>query len=406
MAPISTRSAIAPGRHARQASRCCECASRHGAQRLLAALAGLLYAGRLHGARYTLGEADLLTVIAAVIVGGTRLNGGSGTIIGALIGSLLMGILNNGLILMGYQPSEQMIVRGLIILIAVALTLREPTVDRRGAPMFLDLIRRRNPRTCRTVDRTSPGRSYPANTYVVDLDAVEANARGIAGLRRRLGLKAYRHDQADRARNGDFCRAVQSGGIANSVCRRHGVRARHAPRRHGDRPCRSSRPGPEGRGGCRGVLRTRILDSVQSEKATEAAAAARKRGMQQPLLARIQAEGDRYYRGHEGGFEAADVVAVADRIDRMRRRSFAGITTFPALLFDQESAKDRPDAEPCHAAPRRGNVVAQRPAGDRDQHSWDDVVCGARGLGGRGRDAGRAGPRPDWHDTAPRASRT
>jgi ribose transport system permease protein len=93
---------------------------------MLAALAGLLYAGRLHGARYTLGEADLLTVIAAVIVGGTRLNGGSGSIIGALIGSLLMGILNNGLILMEYQPSDQMIARGLIILIAVALTLREP----------------------------------------------------------------------------------------------------------------------------------------------------------------------------------------------------------------------------------------------------------------------------------------
>ncbi|WP_448950859.1 ABC transporter permease [Labrys neptuniae] len=92
----------------------------------LAALAGLLYAGRLHGARYTLGEADLLTVIAAVIVGGTRLNGGAGSIFGALIGSLLMSMLNNGLILMGYQPSDQMIARGLIILIAVALTLREP----------------------------------------------------------------------------------------------------------------------------------------------------------------------------------------------------------------------------------------------------------------------------------------
>ena len=93
---------------------------------MLAALAGILYAGRLHGARYTLGEADLLTVIAAVIVGGTRLNGGAGSIFGALIGSLLMGMLNNGLILMGFQPSDQMIARGLIILLAVALTLREP----------------------------------------------------------------------------------------------------------------------------------------------------------------------------------------------------------------------------------------------------------------------------------------
>lgn len=93
---------------------------------VLAALAGLLYAGRINGASYTLGEADLLTVIAAVIVGGTRLTGGVGSIFGALIGSWLMGMLNNGLILMGYQPSDQMIARGAIILIAVALTLRDP----------------------------------------------------------------------------------------------------------------------------------------------------------------------------------------------------------------------------------------------------------------------------------------
>ena len=90
-----------------------------------AALAGRLYSGRLHGARYTLGETDLLTVIAAVIVGGTRLNGGVGTVFGALIGSLLMGLLNNGLILMGLSVSEQLMVRGLIILAAIALTLRE-----------------------------------------------------------------------------------------------------------------------------------------------------------------------------------------------------------------------------------------------------------------------------------------
>lgn len=92
---------------------------------VMAALAGILYAGRLHGARYTLGETDLLTVIAAVIVGGTRLTGGSGTVVGALIGSLLMGMLNNGLILMGLDVSGQMMVRGLIILAAIALTLRE-----------------------------------------------------------------------------------------------------------------------------------------------------------------------------------------------------------------------------------------------------------------------------------------
>ena len=76
-----------------------------------AGIAGLLYAGRLQAARYTLGESDLMTVIAAVIVGGTALYGGKGSIIGALFGSLLMGMLNNGLILMGLQVSDQMIVR-------------------------------------------------------------------------------------------------------------------------------------------------------------------------------------------------------------------------------------------------------------------------------------------------------
>lgn len=89
-----------------------------------AGLAGLLYAGRLQAAKYTLGETDLMIVIAAVIVGGTALNGGRGSIIGAFIGALLMGMLNNGLILMGLAVSDQMIVRGVIILAAVALSLR------------------------------------------------------------------------------------------------------------------------------------------------------------------------------------------------------------------------------------------------------------------------------------------
>lgn len=90
-----------------------------------AAIAGMLYAGRLHGARYTLGEADLLTVLAAVVIGGTSLFGGKGSVIGALTGSIIMGMLNNGLVLMGLDVSEQMMARGIIIIVAVALSLRE-----------------------------------------------------------------------------------------------------------------------------------------------------------------------------------------------------------------------------------------------------------------------------------------
>jgi ribose transport system permease protein len=93
-----------------------------------AALAGILYTGRLQGASYTLGQQDLLTVIAAVVIGGTRLFGGEGSVIGALVGSLIMGMLTNGLILSGLSSSEQTISQGAMLLLAISLTLREPRV--------------------------------------------------------------------------------------------------------------------------------------------------------------------------------------------------------------------------------------------------------------------------------------
>ncbi len=92
---------------------------------VLAAFAGILYAGRLHGARYTLGGNEVMIVIAAVIIGGTSMFGGKGSVIGSVIGALIMGILNNGLILLGLSVDQQMIFRGLIIIIAVSLTMRE-----------------------------------------------------------------------------------------------------------------------------------------------------------------------------------------------------------------------------------------------------------------------------------------
>ncbi|SFC39916.1 monosaccharide ABC transporter membrane protein, CUT2 family [Bacillus sp. OV322] len=88
---------------------------------LMAGLAGLLYAGRMNAGRFSFGEGDELSVIAAVILGGTALAGGVGTIIGTVIGSLMIGVINNGLIIMGLDVSQQMIIRGLIIILAVAL---------------------------------------------------------------------------------------------------------------------------------------------------------------------------------------------------------------------------------------------------------------------------------------------
>jgi ribose transport system permease protein len=90
----------------------------------VAAIAGMLYAGRLQSGRFQWGQGDELSVIAAVILGGTSLFGGKASVIGALFGSLMIGLINNGLILMGLEFSQQQIVRGVIIILAVALVSR------------------------------------------------------------------------------------------------------------------------------------------------------------------------------------------------------------------------------------------------------------------------------------------
>ena len=86
-----------------------------------AAFAGILYTGRLQSARWTFGDGDELSVIAAVILGGTALSGGSGNIVGAVVGALLIGTINNGLIIGGLTVSQQMIIRGAIIILVVSL---------------------------------------------------------------------------------------------------------------------------------------------------------------------------------------------------------------------------------------------------------------------------------------------
>jgi ribose transport system permease protein len=92
---------------------------------VLAALAGMLYAGRLESGRFQWGTGDELSAIAAVILGGTSLFGGAGSVVGTLVGALLIGLINNGLVLAGLDTSQQQVVRGVIIILAVALARRK-----------------------------------------------------------------------------------------------------------------------------------------------------------------------------------------------------------------------------------------------------------------------------------------
>ncbi len=92
---------------------------------MVASVAGMLYAGRLQSGRFQWGAGDELSAIAAVILGGTSLFGGFGSIIGTLFGALLIGLINNGLILAGLDSSQQQVVRGAIIILAVALARKK-----------------------------------------------------------------------------------------------------------------------------------------------------------------------------------------------------------------------------------------------------------------------------------------
>jgi ribose transport system permease protein len=88
---------------------------------ILAAVAGLLVVSRLDSAAPTAGTADLLNVIAVVVIGGASLAGGSGTMLGTFVGLLIIGTLNNGMSLLNVSPNLQPVVIGIAIIIAVLL---------------------------------------------------------------------------------------------------------------------------------------------------------------------------------------------------------------------------------------------------------------------------------------------
>jgi len=87
---------------------------------VLAALAGLIFAGRLNAATPQAGNLFELDAIAAAVIGGASFTGGVGTIFGAVIGALVMGVLNNGMSLMGIGIDWQQAIKGLVLLGAVA----------------------------------------------------------------------------------------------------------------------------------------------------------------------------------------------------------------------------------------------------------------------------------------------
>ncbi|HLM05051.1 MAG TPA: multiple monosaccharide ABC transporter permease [Blastococcus sp.] len=86
----------------------------------LSGVAGVIYSSRSNGAQPAAGNMFELDAIAACFIGGAAVTGGVGTVVGAMVGGLLVGVMSNGMQLMGVNQSIQSVVKGLVLLLAVA----------------------------------------------------------------------------------------------------------------------------------------------------------------------------------------------------------------------------------------------------------------------------------------------
>ena len=90
---------------------------------LLSGIAGVVYSSRANGAQPAAGNALELDAIAACFIGGAAVTGGVGTVVGAMVGGLVMAVMTNGMQMMGVPTSIQQIVKGLVLLLAVAFDI-------------------------------------------------------------------------------------------------------------------------------------------------------------------------------------------------------------------------------------------------------------------------------------------
>lgn len=101
---------------------------------LCAAIAAIVYLARLGSCQAIAGDGYEMEAIAATVIGGTSITGGSGGVIGSILGAILMGIIKNGLVLLGVSTYWQQIVTGFVVIIAIIMDLtRKQVISKRDS---------------------------------------------------------------------------------------------------------------------------------------------------------------------------------------------------------------------------------------------------------------------------------
>ena len=199
--------------------------------------------------------------------------------------------------------------------------------------MFLAPLLERNPQFVQAAVELHQAGGIPANSCVLDLDTIESNTAGLCRRARELGLTVYAMTKQIGRAPGALA-AMTTGGVDGYVavdmaCARPIARHGHNLGHLGHLV-----QVPRAEAGEAAGLESDYWTVFSENKAAEAAAAAHSLGRSQPMLVRVFADGDQFYPGHEGGLSLDGLPAMIDRIAAMEGAEFAGLTTFPALLFD------------------------------------------------------------------------
>ena len=208
--------------------------------------------------------------------------------------------------------------------------------------MFLDTITRRNRQLIENSIILHQEGKIPSNSYVIDVDTVAKNAKIMVSEGKKHNLKVFAMTKQI-GRNPIILDTLKKVGIDSCVAvdmnDARPINARGLKIGHLGHLVQV--PKHETEAGL--SFHPEYWTVFSYEKAKDISKAI-KDERKQNILARIFQEGDTFYRGHEGGFEASKVIEVKDRINGLRGLNFAGITTFPAQLFNLEKM----DVVPTH----------------------------------------------------------